>query len=145
MKNEEIKAMITLAPMLINFLLLFNRKKAWVKNKYKWIILLALSLIGIFLFNGSTISENKTDQKLIQWAFITPLAFSVIDYALLKASYLLHNRDLYLWLRGSSEIDDNKLSGGNHVRVSDRLFSFLLLVTIMILPFFILFFSENDK
>lgn len=105
-----------------------------------------LSLIGVFsLYERKDYIGNYTDQRLIQWAFMTPLVFSVIDYALLKASFLLHNRDLYLWLRGSSEIDDSKFSGGKHVKVSDRLFSIFLLITLLILPFFVLFFTENNK
>lgn len=146
MDIEKIRIIIIITLYFINGILLYNRKKKWVKNKYKWLILILLSLIGVFsLYETKNYIGNYTDQRLIQWAFMTPLVFSVIDYALLKASFLLHNRDLYLWLRGSSEIDDRKFSGGKHVKVSDRLFSIFLLITLLILPFFVLFFTEDNK
>lgn len=137
MDTQEIKTAIMAAPILINFILLFNRKKKWVKNKYKWYLLIVLAITGVFLFyyKGSYMNEI-----LIKWAFFTPLIFSIIDFSVMKLSYLIHNRDLYLWLRGSDDIDNTKLSGGKHVRASDRIFSFILLFSILILPFFILFF-----
>ena len=137
MDTQEIKTVIMVTPILINYILLFNRKKKWVKNKYKWYLLIVLAITGVFLFyyNGSFMNET-----LIIWAFFTPLVFSLIDFTLMKFSFLIHNRDLYLWLRGSDDIDNTKLSGGKHVRASDRIFSFILLFSIIILPFFILFF-----
>ena len=137
MDTQEIKTVIMAAPILINFILLFNRKKKWVKNKYKWYLLIVLAITGVLLFyyKGSYMNEI-----LIKWAFFTPLVFSIIDFSIMKLSYLIHNRDLYLWLRGSDDIDNTKLSGGKHVRASDRIFSFILLFSIIILPFFILFF-----
>ena len=146
MDLQEIRTTIILTPYFINFILLFNRKKKWVKNKYKWYILILLSFVGIFLFfNPEIYKDNSSDQKLVQWAFLTPLIFSIIDFSVMKLSYLIHNRDIYLWLKGSNDIDDSKLSGGKHVRASDRLFSFILLCTVIILPFFILFFIDKNK
>jgi hypothetical protein len=146
MDTQEIKTVIMVTPILINFILLFNRKKKWVKNKYKWYILILLSIVGIFLFyNPEIYKDNSSDQKLVQWAFLTPLIFSIIDFSVMKLSYLIHNRDIYLWLKGSNDIDERKLSGGKHVRASDRLFSFILLFSIIILPFFILFFIDKTK
>ena len=142
MDTQEIRTVIMVTPLLINFILLFNRKKKWVKNKYKWYILILLSFTGIFLFyyNGSYKNEI-----LIQWAFFTPLVFSIIDFTFMKLSFLIHNRDLHLWLKGSNDIDDTKLSGGKHVRASDRFFSLILLFSIIILPFIILFFIDKTK
>jgi hypothetical protein len=142
MGTKEIKTIILVAPILINYILLFNRNKKWVRNKYKWYLLSLLSFTGVFLFyyNGT-----YTDEILIQWAFFTPLVFSIIDFTLMKLSFLIHNRDLYLWLKGSNDINDNKLSGGKHVRASDRFFSFILLFSIIILPFLILFFIDKTK
>lgn len=137
-----IRTIIIITPLLINYILLFNRNKKWVKNQYKWYILILLSFIGMFYYIENH-EDNNTDQKLVQWAFITPLVFSILDYAFMKLSYIMHNRDLYLWLKGSSNIDDRKLSGGKKVKASDRLFSFILLFSIIILPFFILIFIDK--
>ena len=144
MDLQLIRTIIIILPLVVNYIMLFNRKKKWVKSKYKWFIQIFFSLIGILLyFYTENNNENSTHEKLVQWAFITPLMFSILDYTLMKLSFMIHNRDLYLFLKGSDDIDYRKISGGKHVKASDRIFSFILLFSIIILPFFILFFIKK--
>ncbi|WP_281336835.1 hypothetical protein [Flavobacterium eburneipallidum] len=132
----NITAIVSVIPLFINFILLYNRKKKWVKNKYKWFAVMIFFLVGICLYTNS----NEFDEKSCGWAFVTPFLFSVFDFIIMKLSYAIHNRDLYLWLRGSSDIDDKKFSGGKKVKTSDRIFSFFLLFLIIILPYVFFFF-----
>ncbi len=144
MDLQLIRTIIIILPLVVNYIMLFNRKKKWVKSKYKWFIQIFFSLIGILLyFYTENTNENSIHKKLVQWAFITPLMFSILDYTFMKLSFMIHNRDLYLFLKGSDDIDYRKISGGKHVKSSDRIFSFILLFSIIILPFFILFFIKK--
>lgn len=140
MDSHLIWTIIVLFPVLINFILLFNRKKKWVKSRYKWLVIILYSGIGAVLWLLE-IEEANNDQKLLYWSFFVPLAFSLINYICMKLSYGIHKRDMYLWLKGSSDIDDRKFSGGKHVKASDRFFSIILLFSIFILPFACLFFN----
>ncbi len=139
MNESTIKFVELITPFTINFILLFCRKKRWVRNQYKWIF---FSILGVFNFYQfiNNFEISSTDQKLIEWGWITPLVFSLVDLVFMKLSYLFHNRDFYLWLRGSSEIDDTRFSGGSHVHVTDRIFSIFLLFSVIFLPVIILLF-----
>lgn len=139
--DSNIITVVILTPLILNFLLLYNRKQKWVKSKYKWFAVIALYIVGISFYINN--NEVKVTEKLFQWAFITPLVFSIFDFIIMKLSYAIHNRDLYLWLRHSGDIDDEKLSGGKKVKSSDRIFSMFLLFLILVLPFTILFFIKT--
>ncbi len=127
-----------LAPILMNFILLFNRKKKWVISSYKWYVVIGLLFISIIILSFTNIELLDGNQLLAIWGMMTPTIFSLLDYLFRIISKKIHNRDLYLWLRGSSDIDDSKISGGKHVKTSDRVFSMILLFTIIVLPFMIL-------
>ncbi len=139
MDEKTIRIIATLTPMFINVILLYFRKKKWLRNKYKWYFLLTLAVVGFYKFFVDY-EISSTDEKLLEWAWMTPLVFSLVDFIFMKLNFSIHNRDFYLWLRGSSEIDNTKLSGGPHVRGSDRFFSLFLLFFLIFLPFMILFF-----
>jgi hypothetical protein len=130
----EIKALAVIIPYLINFILLYNRKKNWAKGKNRWFGVSVLFLTGLVIL--LIVKEPEINKyKFVVWGIMTPFIFSVIDYIFKNLSFSLHDRDLYLWLRGSSDIDDSKLSGGKHVRASDRIFSMIMLFTVIFLPF----------
>jgi hypothetical protein len=137
----EIKIFGTIAPMLINFILLFNRKKKWALSKYRWYFVLSLSILGVFIYILTNNESLYGRTKLAIWGLLTPLIFSLMDVAFRNYSKQLHNRDLYLWLRGSNDIDDSKLSGGKHVKGSDRILSMILLFTVIFLPLIIIVFK----
>ena len=97
--------------MLINFILLFNRKKKWALSKYRWYFVLSLSILGVFIYILTNDESLDGRTKLAIWGLLTPLIFTLINVAFRNYSKQLHNRDLYLWLRDSNDIDDSKLSG----------------------------------
>ena len=131
----RIKIIATLAPVFINYILLYNRNEKWVKSKYKWYLVLVLATISLFGFpvNSETISSND---KFLAWSWITPLIFSILDFIFMKISYSIHNRDFYLWLFGFSE----KTIEGKKIRTSDKIFHMLLTLLSLFLPLSILFF-----
>ena len=125
---------IILATYIFNFIHLYYRKKKWIRNKYKWLILINLAILGVgLLYYQKNNLNTSQSQELNLWALTIPLLFATLDYTFLKFSYLIHNRDFYLWLRGSDDIKSRK-----HIRASDRLFSIFLLSSIFELPFLIL-------
>ncbi len=128
------EAIIFISPLLINFILLYARKKKWARSKFKWLVVVTLFAIGFFMFQNPDYLEFKTP-RIASWSIMTPLIFSILDFLIMRLSYSIHNRDLYLWLRGSTEIDDSRFSGGKHVRGSDRIFSLILLFSVIFLPF----------
>lgn len=116
---------------IININLLYNRKKKWAKSTFKWYFVILLACIGVVLMY---IEGNIRNDLLLNSTFFTPFIYSIIDLSFTKLSFYIHNRDLYLWLRNSNDIDNSKLSGGKHVRASDRLFSIILLLLVITLP-----------
>lgn len=131
----KIKIIATLAPIFINYILLYNRNEKWVKSKYKWYVVLVLATISLFVFlvNSETNSHND---KFLEWAWITPLIFSILDFIFMKMSYSIHNRDFYLSLFGFSE----RTIEGKKIRTSDKIFHMLLTLLSILLPLSILFF-----
>lgn len=119
-----------LIPFIMNFILLFKRKKKWAQSGYRWTLVLAMFFASLILFLSRNSIKLEIPNNVI-WGFMTPLIFSLIDRGLTKLSYAIHSRDLYLWLRGSVDIDDSRFSGGKHVRASDRVFSMLMLLSVM--------------
>ncbi len=136
--EEKFRIIVFLVPIFINFILLYLRKRRWVRNKYKWCFLLILAIISFYIF-VTNYSNSSTTEKMLEWTWMTPIIFSLVDLILMKLSFLIHDRDFYLWLRGSSEIDDTKL-GGSHIKNTDRFFSMFLLIFLIASPFIILLF-----
>ena len=130
----DLKAVAVLFPFLLNFILLFNRKKKWAKSSLRWLLVLIMFCSGLILLFSKNIM-NIEAPKIVIWGIMTPLIFSIIDYMFKMLSFSIHSRDLHLWVRGSSDIDDSKLSGGKHVRASDRIFSMIMLFLVLFLPF----------
>ena len=119
----------------LNFVLFFNRTSTWIKSRYKWYLVSVLFLIGSILL---TVYKSKDfDTNVLFIGFMTPAIFTLIDVLIAKWSFIIHQRDFYLWLRGSSDLDNRK----GEFKASDRIFSILLLYTILtlfILPVIIL-------
>lgn len=127
-----------IGPMLVNFTILFNRKKKWIVNIYRWYMVLGMFLVSLLILTFSNTEFLDERQMLAIWGLMTPAIFSLLDYFFKIISLQIHNRDLYLWINGSNDIDGSKLSGGKHVRASDRILSMILLFSVLILPFLIL-------
>jgi hypothetical protein len=130
----KLEAIIFIVPFLINFILLYARKKTWARSKFKWLILIISFVIGFVAFQNPDYFDLPISRQA-SWSIMTPLMFSILDFLIMHLSYSIQNRDLYLWLRGSTEIDDSKFSGGKHVKGSDRIFSLILLFSVIFLPF----------
>ena len=130
----KFEAIIFIVPFLINFILLYARKKKWTRSKFKWLIVIISFIIGLVAFQNPDYFDLSIPRQ-VGWSIMTPLMFSIIDFLIMRLSFSIQNRDLYLWLRGFSEIDDSKFSGGKHVKGSDRILSLLLLFSVLFLPF----------
>lgn len=115
----------------ISVLLLYNRKSNWVSIKFKVIVLILVAITSII---GFFCSESNSSRFLFYSMIVPPISFA-LDRLFKFLSFKLHNRDFYLYLRGSNEIDERfPLRGKNkHIRISDKVFSIVILITIIIL------------
>ncbi len=111
------------------FLLLYSRKKEWNNKKLKQILFFGMSVLGLFGF----ISSETNNYSLFFYAFLTTPIFLLMDYGFKLLSIKIHNRDFYLWLRHSDEIDDSfsGIGKNKHVKTTDIIFSISLLILII--------------
>lgn len=117
--------------MIVGFVtpvvLLYQRKKKWVTGRTRWMltgILAGFGLLG-FLVTGMYASVLGSQFLLI------PFIYNCFDRLFKYITIKKYNRDFYLWLRYSSEIDDRMMGHNPHVGVLDKLFSVTLLFMIM--------------
>ena len=127
--------------------LLYTRKKSWCSDKLRWAITTTLFLIGIFGYliekESSIFSDGKLDFHNGCYFLFSPFIYNLFDRILKTISIKKYNRDFYLFLRNSDEIDDTMFTSNPHINWFDKLVSFLLLILILGLPFlFILFFAN---
>ncbi len=122
------KLIISVALAMANFLLLFNRKTSWFKSQYKCYLVITLFIIGILLI---LIKPPKgLFVSILFSSLMTPAIYSIVDFGFERLSFLLHDRDFYLWLKGSSEL--NTKSG--QFKASDKVISLILLYIVIALP-----------
>ena len=127
----------------LSLLMLYKRKEKWFSEKRTlyWIV-------GSFLTSiiGLTLSTNN-HYRFLFYSLIVPPIFFFMDKLFKYLSFKIHDRDFYLYLRGSKEINDS-LSGlgkNKHIKASDILFSFGLLILIIGLTVFgAVLFGKND-
>lgn len=112
-----------------NFFQIYQRKKAWLKSKFTFTTLL---LIACFAFTSLLFSDPNSNRH-IKWALITPFLFYLINYSFTQISIKLQNRDFHLWLRGSNEISELTFKDGSHIKWSDKILSFSLLIICILL------------
>lgn len=115
----------------ISLFILYTRKEKWISMKIKMILLIAMTVTSIIGFFSS--NDNAT-RFFFYSMIIPPISFS-LDTIFKLMSLRLYNRDFYLYLRGSKEINDSfsGLGMNKHIRWSDIIFSFGVLSTILIL------------
>ena len=113
----------------VSFFILLNRKKKWMREKVVWLICSGLFVFGVsgFLFAKLVYRGDK----VLYFGFCIPLIYWVFDRLFKKISENLQGRDFYLFLRGSSEINDSIFAENPHVKNSDKTFSILLLAIIV--------------
>ncbi len=115
----------------ISLFILYTRKEKWISMKFKVIFLIAMtvtSIIGFFSSNDNAI------RSFFYSMIIPPISFS-LDRIFKLLSLKLYNRDFYLYLRGSKDMNDTFSGHGmnKHIRWTDIIFSFGILITILIL------------
>ena len=113
----------------VSFFFLYTRKKEWMKPSFVWLICIGLLLVGVFGFLNS---EYESRNKLIMfYGFCVPVIYWTFDRIFKKISLKMHKRDFILYLRYSDEINDQLNGKNQHVKSSDKLFSFGLLIIIL--------------
>lgn len=117
----------------VSFVLLYTRKQSWNTDRFRLLItgpLVALGMAGLLGF------IKVADQYFIlfSWCLTNPFIVSILDRLFKRISTKKYQRDFHLWLRGSFEINDSLLGKNPHVKPLDKLFSLILLVTILFLP-----------
>lgn len=109
--------------------LMYSRKKVWLKPKYKWVFTALLFVIGAF---GLITSEKDNKELLIfHYHILIPFLYLLLDFFFKRLSYNLHGRDFYLYLRGSDEVDNSFFGKNPHLKATDVIFSFTLLIFII--------------
>ena len=114
--------------MGLNFFYLYSRKKPWLTNRLRWHITGGFGFIGLW---GCILAPEIAS---LYWYLITPLIFTIADRLFRYISQQTYDRDFYLWLRGSHEIDDSFFGKNPHVRPMDQVFSIGLLLILVLLP-----------
>ncbi len=117
----------------VSFFILYTRKKKWMTEKIVWLICIGLLVFGIFGFLYSK-SEFR-DDKVMYFGFCVPIVYWIFDRLFKKISENIHKRDFILFLRYSDEINDGFGAKNPHVKDSDKLFSFGLLIIIVVTLF----------
>lgn len=115
----------------VNFTLLYTRKQQWNSDQFRWIVTGLLFIVGLLGLLGE--SDNK-DFQIFSWCLLTPIIYNGSDRLFKKISESKNNRDFYLWLRGSFEIDDSMNGRNPHVGTLDIVISMVLLFEIGFLP-----------
>ena len=98
-------------------------------EKIVWLICIGLLVFGIFGFLYSK-SEFR-DDKVMYFGFCVPIVYWIFDRLFKKISENIHKRDFILFLSYSDEINDGFGAKNPHVKDSDKLFSFGLLIIIV--------------
>jgi uncharacterized membrane protein SirB2 len=113
----------------ISFFILYTRKTKWMKPKIVWLICGGLFAVGLF---GLLYSKTKfRDDRIMYFGLCVPIIYWTFDRIFKRISKNIHNRDFVLFLRGSGEINERFGAKNPHVKDSDILFSFGLLIIIV--------------
>lgn len=114
----------------ISLFILYTRKKKWMNPKIIWLTCFGLLAIGLF---GLLYSKSEfRDDKVMYFGFCVPIIYWVFDRIFKRISENIHKRDFILFMRYSDEINDGFGAKNSHVKESDKLFSFGLLIIIVL-------------
>lgn len=128
-----IPLIVTLVTLAYNFDLLYNRKKERTQGRYRMVASLSILLVGIVLYGSGLIGHNKEAGSTMGYC-LSPMLYNWFIAIMEKLSFSLQNRDFYIWLSYSDEIDSTTFSGGPHVTNTDRVLSMLSLAGGILLP-----------
>ncbi len=110
----------------LSMLLLYTRKKKWFPLKSKYFLttlLMVTSIIGFVL-------SNKNNARFLFYSLLIPFICLLTDRLFKYLSLKLHDRDFILYLEYADGIDNKLTKSKNHVKKSDIMFSFSLLLLI---------------
>ena len=113
--------------MCVPFFFLYNRK--WLPEVIVYTLTSSMFVAGIII----VLLDSNFTLTPIAWGLCIPLIIFLLDRFFKRISVKFHNRDLILWIRDSSEIDNSMGAKNHHVLLSDKLFSIGLLVLIFTL------------
>ena len=111
------------------FFLLYQRKQKWYTPRFKRMLAMGMSSVGLLGF----LLSNTNNYRFLFYSLLTTPIFILLESLFKRFSIQKHHRDFYLWLRYSNDIDDS-LSGmgtNTHVKTSDKIFSITLLLFIV--------------
>ena len=113
----------------VSFFLLYNRNKEWLKIELKFTICIISLIIGIIGFLMTP--EKNEEYSILFYGMIVPIIYLIVDRFFRYLSYRLHNRDFYLHLMFSDDIDWWITWNNPHMKTSDYIFSIGILITIV--------------
>lgn len=113
----------------LSIFMLYTRKKKWFSFNAKFVLTATLMTIGIV---GFILSTNN-NSRFMFYSLIIPFLILLMDRLFKYISSRLHERDFILYLRWSDEIKNriSEIGSNKHVKKSDIIFSFILLLSIM--------------
>ena len=113
----------------VSFFVLYTRKKKWQNPNVVWLICFGLLTIGLFGILNSKAEFNN--DRVMYFGFCVPIIYWTFDRIFKRISENLHERDFILFLRNSDEINSGFGAENPHVKASDKLISFGLLIIII--------------
>jgi hypothetical protein len=127
----------------LSILMLFSRKSIWFSNKFKWTVIIAFLVVGVFGLSFSKLNNYR----FIFYSMIVVVICFTTEKFFRFLSIKIHGRDFYLYLKGSNEITQSffPLKTNKHIRATDVIFSLVLLFEILGLSAFgaVLFGHDN--
>mgnify|MGYP006981760344 CR=1 FL=1 len=113
----------------VPFMLLYGRKANWYSTTLIQSLFFGMLIIGLVGFYLS----NTNDFRYLFYAFLTVPFYILINYLFKFLSTQMHQRDFYLWIKYSNEIDYTRDGMGKNrpIKTSDIVFSISLLVLIV--------------
>ena len=118
----------------ICFFLLYTRNRNWANQRLRWVLCTILFLLGLIGFGA--FQSNYNSNYVFFWHLCIPLLYFSLDRLFKAISFYIYNRDFFLWLRHSDEINDSLGAKNSHVKAFDIVFSLFLLVWIVSLALF---------
>ncbi len=112
--------------IIICLFILYNRKSKWLNVKSVWLLFSLFFCLGLLILKLS----NNINLKNVLFGLCPPIVYWAFDRLFKFLSIKIHDRDFFLYLRGSNDIDDSFWGRNPHVKTTDFLFSFLLLIII---------------
>jgi len=123
--------------------MLYTRKNKWFSLSIKFVMTILLMTIGII---GLIFSANN-NYRFIFYSLLIPFLYLLTDRLFKWISFRFHDRDFILYLQWSNEINYriSRIGSNKHVKKSDIIFSFSLLILIVVLTLFgIELFGKDD-